>query len=157
MHQGKTAKGSWLLDTGAVASMISLHQAAAIGISYMPGTSGTGDPQLLGVPADQQFTLDVGGIGGQTKTAGFYIDKLVLATREGKPITFLHAPVLVNDITVKDAASGRTFTLDGVFGMNFLVASAKVEGGLLPDITHMTPGAFRWIVFDQPAGELGLD
>ena len=156
-HHGKSSSGSWLLDTGAVASMISLHQAAAIGVTYAPGSQSTGSPLLLGVPADQQFTLQVGGIGGMANSAGFYIDKLILPTREGPPITYLHAPVLVADITVTDPASGKPFTLDGVFGMNFLVASANISGGLLPDITKMTAGPFRWIVFDQPAGVLGLE
>jgi hypothetical protein len=137
--------------------MISIHQAEALGVTYAPNPLGLNDPQLLGVPADQQFTLSVGGIGGTAKSAGFYIDKLILTTREGKPITYLHAPVLVADITAKDPATGQTITLDGVFGMNFLVASAKVDGGLLPDITHITPGPFKWIVFDQPAGLLGFD
>lgn len=157
LHNGKSASGSWLLDTGAAASMISRHQAQQLGITYVAGTYGGADPQLNGVPADKQFTLSVGGIGGGAKSAGFYIDKLTLTTRQGKPIVFLHAPVLVADITVKDPATGRPFTLDGVFGMNFLVASAKVDGGLLPDITNLTPGAFRWIVFDQPAATLGFD
>jgi hypothetical protein len=156
-HQNKSAKGSWLLDTGAVASMISIHQAEALGVTYAPNPLGINDPQLLGVPADQQFTLSVGGIGGMAHSAGFYIDKLVLTTREGKPITYLHAPVLVADITARDPATGQSITLDGVFGMNFLVASAKVDGGLLPDISHITAGPFKWIVFDQPAGLLGFD
>jgi hypothetical protein len=156
-HHGKSIAGSWLLDTGAAASMISQHEAAALGITYVNGTYGTNDAQLLGVPADKQFTLSVGGIGGMAKSAGFYMDKLTLPTREGKPITFLHAPVLVSDITVKDPTTGKSFTLDGVFGMNFMVASAKITGDLLPDIDNLTPGAFKWIVFDQPAGLLGFD
>ncbi|HEY1921634.1 MAG TPA: hypothetical protein VGG44_02620, partial [Tepidisphaeraceae bacterium] len=86
----------------------------------------------------------------------FFLDKLSVPTMEGPPITFVHAPVLVCDITVTDAA-GKPFTLDGVFGMNFLVASAMVdESSLVPDIDHLTPGAFRWIVLNQPAGWLGL-
>jgi len=157
MHGGKRSSGSWLLDTGAVASMISRTQAQALGVSYKPGTYGTDSPELIGPGTDKQFTLAVGGIGGAAKSAGFYIDRLVVPTREGKPIIFLHAPMLVADITVKDSTNGQSYTLDGVFGMNFLVASAKIEGGLLPDITSMSAGAFRWIVFDQPAGVLGFD
>jgi hypothetical protein len=41
--------------------------------------------------------------------------------------------------------------------MNFLVASAMVdESGLIPDSDHLTPGAFRWIVLNQPEGWLGV-
>jgi hypothetical protein len=154
-HHGKTTSGSWLLDTGAAASMMSRKQAAALGIQYAANTFGTDHPKLDGVPAAQQFTLTVGGIGGSRKAAGIYLDKLTLRTREGQPLTYVKAPVLINDITVKDAA-GQELTLDGVFGMNFLVASAKLTEGLLPDIDNLTPGPFRWVVFDQPAGMLGL-
>jgi len=154
---GKKISGSWLLDTGAAASMISLHQAEAIGVRYAAGTQETDSPRLEGVPVDKQFTLTVGGIGGSKKSAGFYLDELILTTREGQPIIFHHAPVLVSDITVKDPSTGETVTLDGVFGMNFLVASAKVdESGLLPDIDKLTPGAFRWIVIDMADSWLGV-
>jgi hypothetical protein len=157
-HKGKSSAGSWLLDTGAAASMISRKQAAALGITYAVGTFGTDHPKLDGVAADQQFTLTVGGIGGAKRAAGVYLDKLALRTREGQPLVYIHAPVLVADITVKDPVTGREMTLDGVFGMNFLVASAKLdEAALLPDIDKLTPGAFRWIVYDQSAGLLGLE
>jgi hypothetical protein len=155
-EHGKNSSGSWLLDTGAAASMISRHQAAALGVTYVAGTDGTGHPKLDGVPADRQFVMSVGGIGGIKKSAGFFLDKLTVPTIEGPPITFVHAPVLVCDITVTDSA-GKSFTLDGVFGMNFLVASAMVdESSLVPDIDHLTAGAFRWIVLNQPAGWLGV-
>lgn len=156
-HHGKTSSGTFLLDTGAAASLISKKQAALLGVSYSPGTEGGDHPVLVGVPANRQFTLSLGGIGGMKKSAGFFLDKLSLPTAEGKPITFVHAPVLVADVTVKDA-SGKEFTLDGVFGMNFLVASAMVdESALLPDIANLTPGAFRWIVIDEPHRWLGLE
>jgi hypothetical protein len=156
MHHGKTAAGIWLLDTGAAASMISRRQAAALGVTYVPATDGTANPRLDGVPADRQFIMSVGGIGGIKKSAGFFLDKLSIPTIQGSPITFVHAPVLVCDITVTDSAS-RSFTLDGVFGMNFLVASAMVdESSLVPDIDHLTPGAFRWIVLNQPEGWFGV-
>jgi hypothetical protein len=154
-HHGKSSAGSWLLDTGAAASMISLKQAAALGVTYAPDTGG--NPRLLGIPNEKQFILSVGGIGGTKKSAGFFLDKLTLTTQEGTPITFVHAPVLVSDISLKDS-TGREFTLDGVFGMNFLVASAMVdEGALMPDIGKITSGPFQYIVVDEPAGLLGLE
>ncbi len=156
-HHGQTAWASWLLDTGSAVSMISRKQAAALGVTYLPDTDGSNHPRLAGAPADRQFVMTVGGIGGSKKSAGFFLDKLALPTMEGTPIVFAHAPVLVADITVTDSA-GRSFTLDGVLGMNFLVASAMVdENALLPDIDRLTPGAFRWIVLNQPAGWLGVD
>lgn len=153
IHNGHRLECSFLLDTGAAASMISLAHAAQLGIRYDPNDA----THLLGVADDKQFTLSVGGIGGSKQAAGFYLDKLILPTVEGKPIVFLHAPVLVSDITVADPATKKQFTLDGVFGMNFLVASANIVGGeLTPDIGKMTAGAFRWVVFDQPDGWLGV-
>ena len=157
-HKGKSSAGSWLLDTGAAASMISRKQAAAVGVTYAAATFGTDHPKLDGVPEDRQFTMTVSGIGGAKKAAGFYLDKLALRMREGQPLVYIRAPVLIADITVKDPADGHEMTLDGVFGMNFLVASCKIdESALLPDLDKLTPGAFRWIVYDQSAGLLGLE
>jgi hypothetical protein len=41
--------------------------------------------------------------------------------------------------------------------MNYLVASAEVTGGLLPDIGKITDGPFRWIVIDLKRGMLGVE
>ncbi len=156
-HNGKQSTGSWLLDTGAAASMISKKQAEKLGITYVEGTEGTGSPKLNGVPDDRQFTFTVGGVGGSKKSAGFFIDSLALPTQEKDPIVYRGAPVLVSDITVEDPKTHEKITLDGVFGMNFLVATANVqESGLMPDINHMTAGAYEWIVIDAPAATLGL-
>jgi hypothetical protein len=159
-HGGKSVSGTWLLDTGAAASMISRKNAAKLGITYVQGTDGTDHPRLayLGanVDAKKQFVMTVGGVGGSKKSAGFFLNKLSVPTIGGGAIVFDHAPVLVADITVKDDA-GKMYTLDGVFGMNFLVASAMVnEGSLVPDFGQLTPGAFRWIVINEPGGWLGL-
>jgi hypothetical protein len=156
-HATRTTQGSWLLDTGAAASMISQAQAARLGITYVKGTYGTGSPKLANVPEKDQFTLTVGGIGGQKKTAGFFIDELRIQTTEGQPIIYKAAPMLVCDITVEDPKTRQKFTLDGVLGMNFFVASARLTEGLLPDIGKMTAGPYRWIVFDQPRGLLGVE
>ncbi|HUB24148.1 MAG TPA: aspartyl protease family protein [Tepidisphaeraceae bacterium] len=154
ISHGRRISCSFLLDTGAAASMISEAHAAELGVRYDPANA----THLLGVPDDKQFTLQIGGIGGMKTAAGFYLDKLILPTIEGTPITFLHAPVLVSDITVADPVTKKQITLDGVFGMNFLVASADIDtSGLLPDINKISPGMFRWIVFDQPRGLLGLE
>jgi hypothetical protein len=160
-HGGKSVSGTWLLDTGAAASMISRANAAKLGITYVAGTDGTDHPKLAGVDEKKQFIMTVGGIGGSKKSAGFYLDRLSVPTIGGPPVVFDHAPVLVADISVKDVGGrddvGKTYTLDGVFGMNFLVASAMVnEGSLVPDIGQLTPGAFKSIVINEPEGWLGL-
>ncbi len=154
---GKQATGSFLLDTGAAASMISAHLAAKLGVAYVAGTEGTGAPKLDGPPDAEQFTFTVGGIGGQKKSAGFYLDSLTLPTRENQPLVYRKAPLLVSDIEVEDPATHQRITLDGVLGMNFFVASAMVqESAILPDINHLTAGPYDWIVFDEPAATLGL-
>jgi hypothetical protein len=151
---GKRSSGSWLLDTGAAASMISEAQARALGITY----ADDGHAKLLGVPENEQFSLDIGGVGGQKKAAGFFLDTLTLPTRERDPIVYKHAPVLVMDITVEDPKTKEQITLDGVLGMNYFVASANVKGagGLLPDINNLTAGPYALIVFDEPGATLGL-
>ena len=52
------------MEPPTAASIISTRHAKAIGITYAPGTQGTDNPVLAGVPKDKQFTLTVGGIGG---------------------------------------------------------------------------------------------
>jgi aspartyl protease len=152
VHNGKESTGSWLLDTGAAASMISKAQAKRLGVTYE-------NDKLAGVPEADQFSLTVGGVGGQKKAVGFFIDTLTIPTRERDGIVYKRAPVLVVDITVVDPATQETITLDGVLGMNFFVASANVDmagGGLMPDIKNLTVGAYQSIVFDEPAATLGL-
>ena len=154
---GKQSSGTWLFDTGAAASMISSEQAKKLGVTYAPGTEGTDAAKLNGAPADQQFTFTIGGIGGQRKAVGFYLDTLTLPTREPDGIVYKRAPVIVADITVIDENTQEKITLDGVLGMNYFVASANVQqAGLMPDINNLTVGAYEAIVFDEPAATLGL-
>jgi hypothetical protein len=157
----KQSSGSWLLDTGAAASMISKAQANRLGVTYVVGTEGTDSPKLDGVPATEQFSLTIGGIGGQKKAVGFFLDTLTLVTRERDAdggIVYKRAPVLVADITVVDPTTQESLTLDGVLGMNYFVASANVDmaAGLLPDIKNLTVGAYEAMVFNEPAATLGL-
>jgi hypothetical protein len=149
--------------------MISKPQALALHVKYQPGTEGTDDPRLIdsvtGAPIPDQFTFTIGGIGGTAKVAGFFLSSMLVRAAEGNPgnnndrahLRFLDAPVLVFDITVLDPLTSQQLTLDGIFGMNFLVATAMViEGFPFPEITNLTEGAYNWVVFDEPAGRLGL-
>jgi len=161
--------GSWLLDTGAAASILSKTAAEQhLGVRYRPGTFGTTSPELvdeLGNTIPDQFALTIGGIGGTTKLAGFYLDTLTLVTQEALAqnnpslnIRYVGAPVLVGDITVRDPLTDESLTLDGIFGMNFLVASAFVtEAEPFPIIDNLRPGNFSWVVYDQPNATLGLE
>lgn len=165
-YGGHTTTGSFLLDTGAAASIISEAKAQALGVTV--NYSDPDNPVLNGVPADQQFQLTIGGVGGTKKVAGFFLSSLLVKTMEGnsandndpKHFRFTDAPVLVSNITLANPNNASdTLTLDGIFGMNYLVASAYVsEGGAdgLPTIGALTQGAFDWAVFDEPNGLLKL-
>jgi hypothetical protein len=149
-YNGKQTTASFLLDTGAAASMISSKLAEKLGITQQNG-------KLVGPPASEQFSFTIGGIGGQKKSPGLYLDSLTLPTREGDPLVYKKAPVIVSDIEVEDPATHQKLTLDGVLGMNYFVASANVEeAGLLPDINHLTACAYDWVTIDEPDGILGL-
>jgi hypothetical protein len=159
------ATGSFLLDTGAAASFISTDLAAAVNVRYRAGTRGTADPQLEsfdpanpGAPGTllpNQFQLTISGIGGDQRAAGFFLDALSVPTVEGDPLNFIGAPMLIVDISVQDPLTLDTLTLDGVFGMNFLVASAFVIEDPF-SIGPFSTGPFEWVVFDEPNGVLGL-
>ena len=163
---GITRSGSFLFDTGAAASIIS--EGMANGLNVFIDETQQDNPILrdeFGTALPDQFQLTVGGTGGTIKVPGFFLDSMLVKTMEGNPnddndpkhIRFQGAPVLVFDIGLEDPVTHQELTLDGVFGMNYLVASAHLtEGGLMPDIEKLTKGAFEWIVFDEPKATLGL-
>lgn len=168
-QNGQSVDGSWLLDTGAAASFVSQAKAFEIGVEYDPNNDlGSASPKLLGVPLDDQFTLDITGIAGNAvKVAGFYADNLLVRTDEGDAsddlddnhLNFRGAPVLVLDISVYDELDDEEITLDGIFGMNFLIATADVmqnPGDIFPTFFNPQESPFDYIVFDEPAGKLGL-
>jgi hypothetical protein len=150
--------GSFLFDTGSAASFISSDLASKLGVSYDPqNPAGSANPQLLdskGNVIPNQFVLPIGGLGGNsTNVAGFFLDSLTLQTTNGAPIEFVGAPVLVADISVIDPVTDQLLTLDGDFGMNYLVASTNIVGG---NFGASRDGPFQWVTFDQPNGLLGL-
>jgi hypothetical protein len=168
--------GSFLLDTGAAASILSKHLAEDLHVRYRAGTEGSDNPRLEKFDPSQpalpgtliadQFQFTVGGTGGTEKAAGFFLDSMLVRTMEGNPLSdvdpnhlrFLGAPFLVHDITVQDPVTSESLTLDGVLGMNYLVANAFITESLpLPSIENLTASPFNWITFDEPNGILGLD
>ena len=172
---GLSSEGSLLFDTGAAVSFISREKASDLSIRYRPGSFGSASPLLevfdpanpgqLGTLVEDQFRLDVGGVVGNVTFSGFYLDELSVKTAEGDPsndddpnhLNFMRAPVLVNDIQLRDPGTGDLLTLDGVFGMNFLAASGdigRVSG--FPTLINEMPGNFEWIVYDDVNGQLGL-
>lgn len=168
-YNGLSTEATFLFDTGAAASIISRDVAERLGIRYVAGTYGTDNPQLERIDGGyigDTFTIAIGGIGGQTTLVGLYLDEMLLRTIEGNAandldpahLRFIGAPVLVGDITVYDEATDQQLTLDGIFGMNFLTASASITlgGDIGVNIDAIAMGAFDWIVFDEPGGKLGF-
>ncbi len=149
-HHGKSAALTMLLDTGAASSMISVAKARELGIEIGD------DGKLTNVPEKEQFMLPIGGIGGSKNINGFYVDVVELPAARGEPIRYLKAPVLVMDISVTDEKKHESFTLDGVFGMNYLVASASISAGLTGGVDQTHDGPFDLIVIDHAKKTLGL-
>lgn len=163
---GLRVSGSFLFDTGAAASFISTGLAAAVNVRYSDELGGDPqleifdpeNPELPGTVIENQFLASIQGIGGVVTLAGFYLDEMLLYTLQGSldpndpnNIRYVGAPMLVGDITVLDPVTLDSLTLDGVFGMNFLVASIALDFG------DARESAFNWITFDEPTGILGLD
>ncbi len=143
LHRGRTSRATWLFDTGGTISLISTRQAQRLGLVDAAG-------QELVKPA---FSLPVGGIGHMTMIPGFQIDRLVVPTVSGRNVVYVNARIGVHDITYTDPETKTPRTLDGVFGSNFLCASARMAG-LLPSDTSET--LFDKVVVDFPKGLLGL-
>jgi hypothetical protein len=180
-HNGRSVVGSFLFDTGAATSFISLKLALRLGVRYVEGTFNTDFPELelydianpsaAGTVAPNQFTLDIGGIGGTVKRAGLYFDAMLLSTTAGlaydsadaNNINFLQAPLIVADITLADpnlpvSDPRHLLTLDGVFGVNYLVGTAEVIPAFpAPIIDNITPSAFDFVTYDDNARTIGFD
>ena len=143
-YNGITSIGSWLFDTGAMISNVSVAQGVELGL-----TDEYGEPVIT-----PDFYIDIGGIGGQVTLPGFQIDNLIIPTLCGYNLVFNNARITVHDIGVYDASTGEYIILDGIFGSNFLCASAKIEAGWPVDLAA---GAFNRVVIDTQNALLGFD
>lgn len=142
-RRGRTSRGQWLLDTGATMSLISVKQAARLGL-----TDEAGKPLVT-----PEFVLPIGGIGRMVQVPGFEVDRLVIPTLSGRNLVFKGARLGVHDIRFFDQNKRDVQTLDGVFGSNFLCASAKMQGLLPGDVSETM---FDKVVIDLRRAVLGL-
>lgn len=151
---GRQSSGSWLFDTGAFVSVISRRQARNLGVIYAERTEGSRSPKLDGVPAGDQFVYAISGVGGERIAAGLFLDALILPTREGDPIIYRKAPVLVHDFTVVAPDVGQeSVTIDGMLAMNYFVGSFHMNGA---EASPTIDSPYEFVVFDAAAGTLGL-
>ncbi|MCC6850375.1 MAG: retropepsin-like domain-containing protein [Deltaproteobacteria bacterium] len=138
------AAGAWLLDTGAVCSMISTSTARALGLVDSAGAP-TRRPD---------FTLPVGGIGGgHTSLPGFRLDRLTIAADGDRALVFERPAVVVHDVTTT-RADGAKVTLDGILGMNLLLPSGT--GLTMLGAARQLPSRFARIVIDARGERLGV-
>lgn len=151
------AQGSFLFDTGSASSFISQQMAADLHVHYEDGTYGTDNPVLVddnGQLIANQFQIPIGGTSGSITAAGFYMSSLTLQTKQGVPMRFLNAPVLVIDVNLEDSVTGKTITLDGDFGMNYMVASLALDNTGPLSGARGTP--WDWVTYDQSTGLIGF-
>jgi hypothetical protein len=139
-HNGQSSVGNWLLDTGATSSIISGEQGYALGL-----TEPNGRPIL---PPD--FELPIGGVGGDANAPGYIVDSLEIQTLQGFKLIYDHAHVLVLNIEYIDPYTDEFVYLDGVFGTNFMAASATLD-------LVIVGGAYNFLVFDTVRSTLGFD
>jgi hypothetical protein len=144
VNGGASSSGTWLFDTGGMVSLISSEQGAALGL-----VDEYGEPVV-----ETAFTATIGGVGGIAEIPGFEIDSLSLMTTEGYSLQYSNARIAVHDIIYYSEDSGEFKILDGVFGSNFLVASAKLVGGL-PVALSQTP--FENVILNSRERLLGFD
>ena len=136
--------GDWLLDTGAACSMVSTATARRLGLVDADG-------RPTRPPA---FALPIGGIGGGSQSLpGFRLDRLELATDDGRTIVFPRPAVVVHDVTA-ERADGSPVTLDGILGMNLLLASGN--GMTMLGSAEQLPSPFARVAVDAPHHRLGL-
>lgn len=143
-YGNESTTATLLLDTGGTISLMSTARAADLGLTDEYGTPI--------VPPD--FNTAIGGIGGIVEIDGYQIDNLILPTLNGYNLAYNNARIFVHDISVIDEDTGEFITLDGIFGSNFLCASAKIEGGWPVDLAE-TP--YEHIVIDTQKALLGFD
>ncbi len=140
-HNDVNSVGSWLLDTGAMLSMMSVSQAVQLGL-----TDANGEPIIT-----PDFTAALGGIGGSIEVPGFVIDNLIIPTLNGYDLIFNNAHIVVHDIGIFDLTTGEFIILDGIFGSNFFCASVNLA------TFNIAATPFDNITIDTQSAILGFD
>lgn len=139
-YNGQSTTATLLLDTGGSVSLISTARASDLGLTTPDGTP-------IVTP---DFTIPIGGIGGQEELPGYQISNLTIPTLNGYNVAYNNARICVADIGIIDEDTGEFIILDGIFGSNFLCASATLSFELAA-----TP--YTAVILDTQRGILGFD
>jgi hypothetical protein len=139
----RASRSTWLLDTGGTVSLISTRQAARLGLVREDGTP----------IVKPDFSLPLGGIGQMTMAPGYEITEMVVPAAFGRNLIVKRARLGVHDIAFYDEDKQKMSVLDGIFGSNFLCASAKMEGLLPSDVSETV---LDKVVIDMSRAVMGL-
>jgi len=140
-YNSNSFTGTWLLDTGAMVSLISVAQATTLGL-----TDPDGKPRIT-----PDFIVPLGGIGDLIIAPGFEIDNLTIPTLNGYNLVFNKARIGVHDIGIVDERTGEPIILDGIFGSNFFYTTMSIF------TWEFSVSVFDTIVIDTCNGLLGFD
>lgn len=143
-YNGSSSSADLILDTGGTISLVSSKIAFELGL-----VDEFGEPIVT-----PDFESAIGGIGGAVTIYGYELGSLAIQTLNGYKLIYTNPRVFVHDISLYDEDIDDFVTLDGIFGSNFMCASAKLEGGLPVDLAA-TP--YEHIVLDTQKGLLGFD
>ena len=103
---------------------------------------------------EPDFMLPIGGVGKMFLIPGFQVDSLTVPTLSGFNLVYKNPRIGVKDIKFFDEEKGQVAVLDGVFGSNFLCASAKMDNLLPSDVSKTI---FDKIVLDLQNATVGFD
>jgi len=140
-YNSNSFTGTWLLDTGAMVSLISVAQATTLGL-----TDPDGKPRIT-----PDFIVPLGGIGDLIIVPGFEIDNLTIPTLNGYNLVFNKARIGVHDIGIVDELTGEPIILDGILGSNFFYTTMSIF------TWQFSNSVFDTIVIDTRNGLLGFD
>lgn len=145
-YNGTSVAGTWLLDTGGTISFMSGAQASVLGLT---------EPNARPLIAPD-FVIKVMGVGGgDVNIPGFEIDNLTIPTLNGYNLVYNNARIGVHNIGIVDEETGHFLILDGIFGSNFLCASAKFDAN--SELVDLAEGPYKTVIIDTQNAFLGFD
>lgn len=147
IYNDKSISGTYLLDTGAQISIISVAQGMEFGL-----VDANGEPVQT-----PDFFAAVTGVGGIIELPGYIIDQLRVPTLQGYDIVYNNAYFVVHDIGIYDYDIDDFVILDGIFGSSFISATMYFDANDPLGIFETAGTPFDWVVIDFNNYTLGFD